>query len=253
MPRHPANGFTLIELLVVVAIISVLIALLLPSLSAAREAAKTIKCLANQRQLYPGFMTYNLDQRGWWVVSGYNDNVCWARIVTKNLGLPYVGEQLAVIGAKAWNGNIASDQGYGAPLYTQSYYANNRKNLLMKCPAENFTNAWGAENATSYRFNSGSVYGFGMGYSDTYTISNVSNYRDKYGRVREQMNTKPSGVFVIGDGIPANGYYDYESNGLGSMGFLPSYHNGANNFLFADGHASTLLYSATTLAIFSRY
>lgn len=57
------RGFTLIELLVVVAIIALLISILLPSLSKAREQTRATKCLSNLKQLTSIFSQYATDYR----------------------------------------------------------------------------------------------------------------------------------------------------------------------------------------------
>src|SRR5690606_31599108 len=60
--RHGC-GFTLIELLVVIAIMALLIALLLPALSRAREVSRGSACLSNMRQLSIATLTYAHDHR----------------------------------------------------------------------------------------------------------------------------------------------------------------------------------------------
>jgi prepilin-type N-terminal cleavage/methylation domain-containing protein len=62
-PRNSGAGFTLIELLVVMGIIALLIAILLPALSAARGAARTVRCQSNVRQVNLGTLSFATDHR----------------------------------------------------------------------------------------------------------------------------------------------------------------------------------------------
>src|SRR5947208_399870 len=63
-PRH-TGGFTLVELLVVIGVIAILIGLLMPALTRARQQANSVKCMANLHVLGTMLQAYENENKGW--------------------------------------------------------------------------------------------------------------------------------------------------------------------------------------------
>jgi prepilin-type N-terminal cleavage/methylation domain-containing protein/prepilin-type processing-associated H-X9-DG protein len=142
------RGFTLIELLVVIAIIGVLIALLLPAVQMAREAARRIQCTNNMKQIGIAIHNYHdtVQALPWgagpW---GWND---WS---THVMLLPYM-EQTAMFNAFNFGNGFTSNT-YGTTLNRTVVY--NQLNAFQ-CPSDTdrLTTAYGHNN---YMGNAGSA------------------------------------------------------------------------------------------------
>ena len=108
------RAFTLIELLVVVAIIAALIAMLLPALTVAREGAKRMQCLSNQRQMFLAIHSY-ADDFDNWAPAAYCHTAQWGwkwvSAVLVNLGYvpwyeDYVSKRFLVCPSQSRDGGV---------------------------------------------------------------------------------------------------------------------------------------------------
>src|SRR5262245_7874963 len=89
------RGFTLVELLVVIAIIGVLVALLLPAVQAAREAARRAQCTSNLKQLAMAAHNYHSAKKKFPTGAHLPDDVGGRPTMGTNLWvelLPYIEE-----------------------------------------------------------------------------------------------------------------------------------------------------------------
>ena len=126
------KGFTLIELLVVISIIALLIAILLPSLGAARESAKRAQCSSNLRQHGIGTFAYATDNKD--ATPRVNDST--NKSDNDLLKFNHWSRWFKNSGGFTWNLGFIWDQGYmgagevyfcpsqEAELYSWSTYSN---------------------------------------------------------------------------------------------------------------------------------
>lgn len=143
------GGFTLIELLVVIAIIALLIGLLLPALSGARNSARTLLCQTNLRQMGTGAINYGSSNRDMipafsWKPGNYDTPYSGLREATNDIQA--VRFQVVHI-LREWTGNeyIPESTGIGSNWYAnlwfshlvfKDYLSGNLEETVAACPED---------------------------------------------------------------------------------------------------------------------
>jgi len=224
-------AFTLIELLLVVAVIAILAGLLLPVLARARASAAAAGCLNNTRQLTLGWLLY-ADQS--------NDHLVYNLGLDRRQPIPSGNRDLN------WVNNIMSWE-LDSDNTNLAFVAKSPLSPLIGgsagvflCPSDQVVSPVQRSAGWTRRVRSYSMNAMvGDAGPNVQAGSNILNpgYR-QYLRLSDISS--PTSVFVILDEHPdsiGDGYF-YNTVHDRQWVHLPgSYHGGAANFSFADGHA----------------
>ena len=128
------KAFTLIELLVVIAIIAMLLAILIPSLSAIKEYASVVNCLSNQKNIALAYIMYTADNDDKFSSGYVYDNLNPSNATPSWVKAPllydaagedrYDGDTHVQGAASFWMGLLIDEGGrdiYNAALYAQGF------------------------------------------------------------------------------------------------------------------------------------
>ncbi|GHT21629.1 general secretion pathway protein GspG [Planctomycetales bacterium] len=244
------SGFTIVELLVVIAIIGVLIALLIPAVQAAREAARRLQCTSNQKQI--GLALHNYTTIHSDLPSIYQDQRLWLHFLpldpndatVDNYNVRTMGGILPFffpfIEATVFYDNILSKLDDPA-------YKNNLRHSAASCPSTRFgLEVFRCPSDTAHRWWSDNDV-------ETTADGNAphsmwSNYVPCYGDVMVKFTRSFSNFHTPRAGERANSLRTLYRNATGNIGRDNTYSGLGKLSDITDGLSNTIAWGESLIA-----
>lgn len=232
------NKFTLIELLVVIGIIGVLVSLLMPALSSARDAARAIVCKSNMKQINHCLQNY---------MSSYDNYIPSGFVSYFGTQADCPDEFTITLQKVAFAGTGATFSGY---QMTSTW----KKSMIFACPSDKNPNHFNRMSGGDMRFTS---YGFNRTYVEKRSNplgygASTPSYR--YARPISSIKRAPSEAAIMGEqanDMDEQGCLIQNADTLipnptapGELkrGYCAVRHGGVqSNFSFLDTHVETVV------------